>query len=406
MDTTPVQHKVGRRSRFEILCDILKVVSDGANKPTHIMQMANLTWNGLLSYLESLMRNGLLARQEGPRTTYILTARGKIVLNQYLSLKEALVQAELDTLSKDNVLKALKLPVADQANESVVKSLKSKLRSSGLKVEDGMVMGKSGVKQVFDFVAKAKDGSAYGYAVLRDVDEAHVLGLFVKQLDTGLGARVVYTGSVSSEAKALASSYAVRLEHWIGEEEQKQIIGTKLDLARLSGKKVLLQVDPSVGYESAVRSAVSDCLAEGRKVFTFTWRGSPIYDAVSTLEGMVLYTMNSEVSYTTAVPGRDEFLVPEGDGAVLLDVMAKAIEADRREGVVIVFDSISDMLMISGVQQTFEFLRQMAKIAAGADVTTFSILKLLSQDERTTSLIKGIYSSHLVYDASGIKVTR
>jgi predicted transcriptional regulator len=43
MDTTPIERRLGRRSRFEILCDILKVVSNGADKPTRIMQVANLT---------------------------------------------------------------------------------------------------------------------------------------------------------------------------------------------------------------------------------------------------------------------------------------------------------------------------------------------------------------------------
>ncbi len=43
----------GRRSRLEMTCDILRVISQGVEKPTRIMQLANLTWKDLLMYLEA-----------------------------------------------------------------------------------------------------------------------------------------------------------------------------------------------------------------------------------------------------------------------------------------------------------------------------------------------------------------
>jgi hypothetical protein len=62
--------------------------------------------------------------------------------------------------------------------------------------------------------------------------------------------------------------------------------------------------------------------------------------------------------------------------------------------------------MISGLQQAYGFLRQVNKLAVGSKSTTISILKLMSQDDRTVGLIRGIYSTHVVYDANGLKVTR
>jgi len=406
LDVEPIEHKVGRRSKMEMLCDVLKVVSQGVHKPTRIMQVANFTWNDLITYLEALIRSGLLVKEGGPRTTYLLTEKGRSVLSTYLSLKEGLAHAELDTITKENMMKALKLRVATQTDESVVRELESRLTEAGLHTERNRVVGESGEEQVFDIVAKAKNGSTFGYMVLKDVDELHVLGLFVKQLDTGLDVRAVYTGEVSPEARTLASSYSIRLEKWEGEAMPKNNGESKLDLLSFAGKRILFQVDPNTRYETVVRKAASDFLGQGQRVLCFTWKGSPIYEAVSGLAGLFLYTMTSEVSYTKAVPGKGEFLVPQSDQAVLLEELRKANEAAPKAGVLVIIDSISDLLLLNGVQHTYEFLRKEREVLTGAKVTTLSILRLQSQDPKTDSLIKGIYTTHLLYDSEGLRTTR
>ena len=68
---------IGRRSKLDIACEILRAISEGTDKPTRIIQKANLSWKGLLLYLEVLTRNQLVSRKvEGRRAVYTLTARG------------------------------------------------------------------------------------------------------------------------------------------------------------------------------------------------------------------------------------------------------------------------------------------------------------------------------------------
>ena len=74
---------------METLGDILKVIQDGSTRSTQIMHAANLTWPPLMVHLELLLRHQLLTREtEGNRATYRLTAKGSVVLNMYLKLKE------------------------------------------------------------------------------------------------------------------------------------------------------------------------------------------------------------------------------------------------------------------------------------------------------------------------------
>ena len=80
-----------RRSRLEIYVDILKVVSEGTEKPTRIMYRANLSWPRLQEYLDSLIRQGLLVEEErGERRRYRGTEKGFRVLRYFRAVKREL----------------------------------------------------------------------------------------------------------------------------------------------------------------------------------------------------------------------------------------------------------------------------------------------------------------------------
>lgn len=82
-----------RRSPMEMICDILKVVSSGPTKPTHILYKANMSWKVLSSYLNYLTSSGMLDKEDaegGKRSTYTLTVKGIRVLKLYDGLRESL----------------------------------------------------------------------------------------------------------------------------------------------------------------------------------------------------------------------------------------------------------------------------------------------------------------------------
>ncbi|MCL4519556.1 MAG: hypothetical protein M1587_10205 [Thaumarchaeota archaeon] len=80
-----------RRSRMETYCDILKAIGAGAEKPTHIMYKANLSWTVMQGYIKSLEIRGLVVSQdsEGKRT-YHLSDKGFQLLKQFMSIREDL----------------------------------------------------------------------------------------------------------------------------------------------------------------------------------------------------------------------------------------------------------------------------------------------------------------------------
>ena len=76
---------------METYCDIIKAIGGGAEKPTHIMYRANLSWTVMQGYIKALEGQGLVRAQdvEG-KHLYQLTGRGFGLLKQYLSIREDL----------------------------------------------------------------------------------------------------------------------------------------------------------------------------------------------------------------------------------------------------------------------------------------------------------------------------
>jgi predicted transcriptional regulator len=72
-----------RRTKFEIMVDILSVSRHGALK-TQIVYRANLNYNRVDRYLKFLERNGLL---EPAGSGYATTKKGEEFLREYSSMK-------------------------------------------------------------------------------------------------------------------------------------------------------------------------------------------------------------------------------------------------------------------------------------------------------------------------------
>jgi predicted transcriptional regulator len=86
-----IQSQVSRRSRMETFCDILRAIGAGAEKPTHIMYKANLSWTVMQNYIKSLETQGLVVSvsDQGKRL-YHLSDKGFQLLKQFLTIREDL----------------------------------------------------------------------------------------------------------------------------------------------------------------------------------------------------------------------------------------------------------------------------------------------------------------------------
>ncbi len=80
-----------RRSQMEIYMDIVGAVTDGLERPTHVMYRANLSWTRLNRHSESLVRQGFLQKNPAEGAiVFSVTQKGKEVLAYYRKIEEEL----------------------------------------------------------------------------------------------------------------------------------------------------------------------------------------------------------------------------------------------------------------------------------------------------------------------------
>lgn len=88
--------RLDRRSRIETLFDVLCVIGNGIDKPTHIMYKANLSWSIMQVYMDALITKSLIVPELADgKKRYKVSQKGREVIQQYLSIKE-----DLDMISE------------------------------------------------------------------------------------------------------------------------------------------------------------------------------------------------------------------------------------------------------------------------------------------------------------------
>ncbi len=164
---------------------------------------------------------------------------------------------------------------------------------------------------------------------------------------------------------------------------------------------MLMEADPSLNYEKAVKEFAVEMAAAGRLVLAFTSKGSPVYLLLRGLPGLKMYVL-SESSYPTSSKGSSEVMVPRSDQAVLLNVFDDEVSESPGQAKAIIYDNISSLILDAGFQDSYKFLRQVNEILSRGDIVSIFLVLSKAHDDKTMNLIKNLYTGHLVFDSAGL----
>ena len=173
----------------------------------------------------------------------------------------------------------------------------------------------------------------------------------------------------------------------------------------IAGKKTLYEVDPSIPYEATLRKTLEELAREGHAVFVFMPKSSPLHNALKGTAGVKFFLTTNDVNYMRVAEGTNEVLVPQSDTAILLDVVGKTL-ASSQGNVVFVFDSVSELLIMNGIEQTYKFLRQFLGLLNEPRATGIFLFISAGHQTREVNLLRGIFPNHFVEDARGPRLTK
>lgn len=172
------------------------------------------------------------------------------------------------------------------------------------------------------------------------------------------------------------------------------------------GRTFLFELDPSYNYEQIMNDFAVELLSNKTVVFVFTSKRSPVYNSLSKVKGIRFYILSSSVSYPRAADVPDEILVPLNDQAILLDIMQKTIMTDPDAKIGIIYDNISDLILSSSVESAYKFLKQANEIIDLKRVASVFLFTASAHDERTSNLVRTLFTNHILMTSSGVKMVR
>ena len=172
------------------------------------------------------------------------------------------------------------------------------------------------------------------------------------------------------------------------------------------GRVFLLEVESSSNFEEPIKDLTNELGSNERVVYAFTAAGSPVHTALNGMTNVRFFTMTRKVSYPKPGERPDEVLVPSADQSVLLNVLDKAITSNPDLKFGVIFDSVSDLILSSGLEMTYKFLKQANEMLNTHHVTAVFLMTAGAHSEREVNVVKSLYSNIVSYQAGQFVVQK
>jgi len=154
----------------------------------------------------------------------------------------------------------------------------------------------------------------------------------------------------------------------------------------LTGKKILLEVDPRTDFDKAIEDFVFECNFHGEVTVIVTTKGSALRQALEGNNAVKFIDMNL-ANLTIFPPILNEY--PRGR-------------------LNIVFDSLTTLSILSesAYKTTFKFAQNALQVLADRGVTAVFLLNPSAHEPRDVASLRELFSNQLVYDERGLTAQR
>lgn len=171
---------------------------------------------------------------------------------------------------------------------------------------------------------------------------------------------------------------------------------------QMLGKKILLEVDPASGFNTALSGFVSEAKNKEEVIYIVTNRNSALHSSFSPSETADFLVLTSKTHYPLHVSGR-ETLLPASDLSLLLDTCVKTQEAHSQKTVNLLFDNMSDIVLRCGFDKTYKFTRLLLEALSSSGTTALFVFIPTAHEQEVSSSFRGLFHTQLAYTKEGPK---
>jgi hypothetical protein len=172
---------------------------------------------------------------------------------------------------------------------------------------------------------------------------------------------------------------------------------------QILGRKFLVEFDPSSTYEKSIEDFVKEALANVEPIFIFTPRGSVIHTALA--EQPIKFFLMSGVSAPEMV-AENEVLLPANNPVLILDSFNKVLKTHNHANVCLVFDSLSELLMSVGLEETYKFIKYALEMFSSQSATVLFLFNPNAHDPKIASNLRSLFKYQLAYRKDGMHLIR
>jgi hypothetical protein len=171
------------------------------------------------------------------------------------------------------------------------------------------------------------------------------------------------------------------------------------------GNRLLLEYEPTSGYEEVVQKFVREFQANVESVAIFTSAGSPIYRKFRDQRNISLFSFSTKTS-SPARLSDEQVLLPERDTSLLLDAVDKLLQALSKKRVGIVFDVFTDIILSQGFEKAYGVLSSVVEMTEMEMTSILVLINYGALESRVLGAVQGLFRSQLRFNSEGLKVVK
>lgn len=148
--------------------------------------------------------------------------------------------------------------------------------------------------------------------------------------------------------------------------------------AKLVGKKLLVEFDPSTPYERFVRDFALESVMHNEEVIVLTKKGSSIRQALEGEKGVEFIDLAPDV------------------------MLSSILEKHSKESLSMIFDNLTDLALSANAQAAYKFARNAIEMLSPLRVTALFLLNPAAHDPKDTYSLRGLFSDQVTFGKQGV----